>query len=133
MDTSVVTDLGIRVNNLGLMSDRTNLLIGAGISFISGILLIGFSQKPELSASEATRKCPYCAEQVKAQAIICRFCQKDLPMLTPTNKRVLPNQPKEPPARLKVIYQTIILGLFAYTLLALCTDLIRGVIYIFQK
>jgi predicted Zn finger-like uncharacterized protein len=81
MDTSVETGLGGRVNNIGLMNFQSNLLMGAGITFISGILLIGFSTKSEPNAPETTRTCPYCAEQVKAQAIICRFCQKDLPML----------------------------------------------------
>ena len=34
------------------------------------------------SFSKGVRTCPYCAEQVKAEALICRFCQRDLPALT---------------------------------------------------
>jgi hypothetical protein len=32
-----------------------------------------------VSLSVGLRKCPFCAEQVKAEAIVCRFCQRDLP------------------------------------------------------
>ena len=31
-------------------------------------------------ASGDTQKCPYCAELIKSQAKVCRFCQRDLPV-----------------------------------------------------
>lgn len=35
---------------------------------------------------QATKKCPYCAETIKAEAVICRFCSTDL-VLGQTSKQ----------------------------------------------
>ena len=38
--------------------------------------------KPRSNVSiHAARKCPFCAEAVQREAVVCRFCQRDLPRL----------------------------------------------------
>jgi hypothetical protein len=42
-----------------------------------GWLMIAFGK------SKGMRQCPYCAEEVKAEASVCRFCRCELPELPP--------------------------------------------------
>lgn len=84
MDTSVPTGMGERVHNIGLMRDQQNaIVIGIGLMVIGAILVAmggGKSSAVETHADTSdARTCPYCAETIKAQAVVCRFCGKELP------------------------------------------------------
>ena len=38
----------------------------------------------------SSRKCPFCAETVKSEAIVCRFCGRDIPPVSKTSRREIP-------------------------------------------
>jgi hypothetical protein len=109
MKTSIETDgrfgtglysfyIPSEVHNLDLADRRRNHLIGAGITILSGILLFGFgSMQPTKETSQrltvsnkrespvdtqgTDRKCPFCAETIKQEAVVCRYCNRDIPKI----------------------------------------------------
>jgi hypothetical protein len=36
--------------------------------------------------AEATKSCPYCAERIKGEAVVCRYCGRDLPSKKETDQ-----------------------------------------------
>lgn len=50
------------------------MLIGAGLLILSAVL-----PESAVDGDEGSRKCPFCAESIKSEAMLCKHCGKEVP------------------------------------------------------
>ncbi len=83
---------GQTVHNLSLSERRNTHLMVSGVLLVIGTILFGFGSARGSGAapSASTRSCPFCAEKIKIDAIICKHCGKDVPAAQVTSPE--PNQ-----------------------------------------
>ena len=93
MDVSVSSGFS-RVNNLGLMAERQNYTIVAGLAVLVGLIMVVFGRSGSATTASTvsteydTRPCPLCAETIKRAAVKCKHCGSDIeaaakPLITP--------------------------------------------------
>ncbi len=83
-----------KINNVSFMKDILGILFNYGNVEIQsaaeqGVIIVKMLQNPEKfiskvqlvqqkKLSDSVKKCPYCKEIIKADALVCRFCGRDV-------------------------------------------------------
>jgi hypothetical protein len=96
MDTTVASDDPTRrIHNIGLMSEKQNVLLVSGVLAVIGALFM-VRRSASIDTSHAPepglKKCFFCAESIKVEAKVCRYCGKS------TDESAIAQNPATAPA-----------------------------------
>lgn len=86
MDVSVWSGAG-RVNNIGLIAERQNLILIGGLMLLVGVIMAvaGKRQIEAVASLSDGRACPICAETIKCAALKCKHCGSELESISHGN------------------------------------------------
>jgi hypothetical protein len=63
--------------------------IGLFFSFLGLLFVMGLPAVPTAKpATDASKKCPFCAELIKKEARVCRYCGRDVPPTSATSATI---------------------------------------------
>jgi hypothetical protein len=89
-------------------------------------LIMKDETRQAIAGEQENRECPFCAEIVKAKAVVCRYCHRDLPAALPTVKITSAAVADQTPSTQKsIVWMMVGLAIVAVVAMALISVVIR--------